>query len=103
MSGTITHEYGHVIADQYIGMINGRLANPSYSVDPDNPLYKMCQQVKSTFEKARNNGDIYNISMYADTDADEFFAEVFVMYDKGEKMPDYIKQMVEEVLNFGKL
>lgn len=100
---TITHEYGHIIADQYLGMINGARANPLYSIDGDNKLYKMEQRITGAFFKARNTGDIYKISFYADTDVDEFFAEAFTMYDKGEELPDYITQMVEEVLNFGKL
>lgn len=100
---TLTHEYGHIIADQYLGMINGVSANPSYSLDVDNELYKMEQRVMGAFLKARNTGDIYKISFYANTNADEFFAEVFTMYDKGEELPDYITQMVEGVLSFGKL
>lgn len=103
LSGTITHEYGHILSDQYIGMINKHKANPLFSNDADNELYKLNLRIVDTYKKAQNNGDIYSISLYADTDADEFFAETFTMYDKGEKLPDYITEMLEEVLNFGKL
>jgi SPP1 gp7 family putative phage head morphogenesis protein len=103
LSGTITHEYGHVIADQYLGMINGDLANPALSYDPDNKLYQAQMRVSFAFAKARKTGDIYNISKYANKNSDEFFAETFAMYDKGEELPDYIVSMIEEVLSFGKL
>ena len=103
LSGTITHEYGHIIADQYLGMINQELANSAFSYEADNELYKMQLRISSVFKQARKTGDIYSISAYADKNVHEFFAESFVMYDKGEKLPDYIKTMIEEVLGFGKL
>ena len=39
--------------------------------------------------------------LYAATDEAEFFAETFTMYVKGETLPDYIKSMIEKVLNDG--
>ena len=56
-------------------------------------------KVDATYKKARNNGDIFNLSYYADQDKCEFFAESFAMYDLGEKLPDYIVEMITEVLN----
>lgn len=103
LSGTITHEYGHVIADQYLGMINQAQANHAFSYDAENKLYQMQLRINLVFKQARKTGDIYEMSLYADDHVDEFFAEAFVMYDKGEALPDYIVAMIEEVLSFGKL
>ena len=45
---------------------------------------------------ARN---IYKISKYAQTNANEFFAECFTIYEmKEENLPDYIQAMMNEVL-----
>lgn len=37
---TITHEFGHVLADQLCGQINHRMANPTFAHTADNPLGK---------------------------------------------------------------
>lgn len=103
IADTLTHEYGHVIADQYFGQINGKRANPNFDHNRNNALYKTVLKVKDTFEQARVSGDIYKLSMYADTDADEFFAEAFAMYVGGEKLPDYIEEMLKGVLENGRL
>lgn len=96
----ITHEFGHVISDQKIGKINGKMANPAFEkFDTDNELYMKTKMVESVFKKAKSNGDIYKISKYASTNSDEFFAECFTMYDlKIEELPDYIVEMIERVI-----
>lgn len=106
----VAHEYGHVISDQYIGLINGTYGiKHSYRLrdigkgSPKEIADGMTQKVKAAFSKAKKNGDIYDISCYAATDKDEFFSEVFAMHACGEKLPDYIEEMLEEVLKIGKL
>ncbi len=101
IADTIRHEYGHIIADQYIGQINGKWANANFAINNNNDLWKSCRMVDDVFEKAKKSGDIYKISQYASTNSHEFFAETFAMYAKGEKLPDYITEMLEEVLNGG--
>lgn len=98
LEGTIIHEYGHVIADQYFGQINGKRANNNYFSEA---VREQNEYVGGIFSKAKGNGDIYKISAYAATDKCEFFAETFAMYDKGEKLPDYIKEMIEVILHDG--
>ena len=98
---TIMHEYGHILADQYIGQINGRSANANFSYSGNNALYNACLRVKEAYQKAKRNGDIFNISMYASTNEHEFFAEIFTMYASGEKLPDYITEVIEGVLKGG--
>ena len=95
----VTHEYGHIISDQYFGMINNGLANPNYFKDPALP--NQVKKVRDVFAEAKKTGDIYNLSEYGSTDADEFFAEAFAAYDKGEALPGYIKDMFDEVLRNG--
>lgn len=100
---TITHEIGHIIADQYIGQINGTWANINYRNDPTNKCKIACDKIEAVYKKAKSNGDIYKISMYGASNKIEFFAESFSMYEKGEDLPDDIKNMVEEILKNGKL
>ena len=106
----VAHEYGHVISDQYIGLINGDFGlAKSYRLrslgegSPAKIAEAQVNKVKACFRKAKNTGDIYNISAYAATDKDEFFSEVFSMKCCGEPLPDYIEEMLEEVLKIGKL
>lgn len=95
---TIIHEYGHVIADQYFGQINSMLANPNrYSEDG----VKMNKLVQDAYNKAKNSDDKYKISEYALSDKEEFFAECFAMYHLKQELPDYIEDMMKEVLKRG--
>ena len=103
IADTVTHEYGHVLADQYFGQICGVHANPNFAIDRNNALYQTKLKVSDVFSKAKKNDDIYNLSMYASTDEWEFFAETFSMYVGGEKLPDYIEEMLKEVLKNGRL
>ncbi len=99
IQSTITHEFGHVIADQHCGQINGIRANPAYANNFNNVLWKKCELIRDTFKKAKENEDIYKISMYASTDSYEFFAECFAMYDLGEEeLPEYIIEMIKAVI-----
>lgn len=95
---TVTHEYGHIVADQYIGQINGRRANSNFSYGADNGLYQKCRLIRDTYRKAIDNGDGYKISRYGVTDEYEFFAETFTAYEFGYDLPDYITAMLREVL-----
>ena len=103
IADTVTHEYGHILADQYFGQINGVRANSNFGNAIDNPLRMQKRLVNDVYYKAKKNGDIYNLSMYASTDEYEFFAETFSMYVGGEKLPDYIEEMLKEVLKNGRL
>ena len=95
----LTHEYGHILSDQYFGMINREAANINYSTDWR--LRNMTQKWESAFNQAIKNGDIYSISYYAKTNVREFFAECFAAREMGETLPDYIESLMAEVLNNG--
>lgn len=101
IQATITHEYGHIVADQYIGQVTRKEANPLFDWDNSNPLKAMQNKIVANLYKARQSGDIYKMSMYAEQDEYEFFAEAFTMYELGEPLPDYVEHMVKEVLSFG--
>lgn len=84
----ITHEMGHIIAEQRFQQLSNEYA-----------MGGSAEKVRNVFEKAKECGDIYKISKYASTDSKEFFAECFTMYEIGrEKIPDYIQEMMEDVL-----
>ena len=93
LTATIPHEFGHVLSDQYFGMINGS----SYCTVTAETLDKV-KLVRDTFRQAKQTGDIYSISEYASTNADEFFAESFAARWMGETLPNYIVEMLERVL-----
>lgn len=99
---TISHEYGHVIADQYFGQINKINANKNFDYFDSNECWKKCIEVSKVYNEAIKNNDIYNISYYASTDEYEFFAECFAKKQMGEELPDYINKMLERVLKNGK-
>lgn len=95
VKATVAHEYGHIIADQYFGQINRGLYCKNYG-DPRS--VKIKSMVDDAFRKAKQTGDIYNISQYASTNSHEFFAECFCAHYHGEEFPDYIEQMLKEAL-----
>ncbi len=96
---TTTHEFGHYLADIFCGQINGEKAWKD-SGKMSYPLVAQPKQqaIRKAFEKAATDGDIYKISAYSATNQHEFFAETFTMREMGEPLPDYIKEMLEEVL-----
>lgn len=93
LAATISHEYGHVLADQMFGQINRSHFCSDYSGTAD-----IRQMVERTFAEAKRTGDIHAISMYANTNSHEFFAECFAAHREGEKLPDYIEKMLKEAL-----
>lgn len=99
LKSTISHEYGHVLADQYFGQINKFRANKDFEYFESNPLYQKCRLVQQTYAKALNDGEIYNISYYASTSEYEFFAECFAKKEMQQELPDYIEDMLERVLS----
>ena len=69
----------------------------------DDEIQKLNQKIIDSFEKAKKNGDIYNISKYASKNAAEFFAESFCARELGEQLPDYIISMLDEVIGYEKM
>ena len=99
IESTITHEYGHIIADQRTGQINGRWANSAFERIDGNALYEKVKMIDNVYNQALANGDIYKISKYAAKNSHEFFAETFAMYAMQEEpLPSYIITMIEEVI-----
>lgn len=97
--GVITHEYGHTVADQVFGQINGsRVPTMVASTSKCNEL---AQMVKNTMKRAVNEGDIYKLSKYGASNEHEFFAETFCAKQMGEQLPDYITGMLNEVIENG--
>lgn len=100
LRATIIHEYGHVLADQRIGQINKKNAVANWQNDE---IQKLNQKIIDSFEKAKKNGDIYNISEYASKNSAEFFAESFCAREIGEQLPNYIISMLDEVIGYEKM
>lgn len=97
---TITHEFGHFLADIFCGQINGEKAWR----DSGRLMYSAVAQPKQqaiqrAFRLACESGDIYNVSAYGAKNPHEFFAETFAMRELGEPLPDYISEMFERVFS----
>ena len=88
-SDIIAHEFGHTLAKQKTGDFIHHT--------PYQRLNEKNKMIYDTFEKAKGNGDIYSLSTYGATNADEFFAECFCANDLGESLPQYILEMLRFV------
>jgi hypothetical protein len=95
----ITHEYGHIFSDQYFGMSNSNRANPNY--DSNWQLRGMYNKWKQAYDRAWDTGDIYKLSKYGSKNPKEFFAECFAAREMGEKLPDYVENLLMEVITNG--
>lgn len=100
IGSTIAHEYGHVLADQYFGQLNGTRANSNANSAACIAAQNL---VRDTYKKAMANGDAFNLSEYSTTDEYEFLAESFAASWIGETLPDYIEEMIKAVFGGGKL
>ena len=110
LESIITHEFGHIIHDQYTGMING--SRWWATNDPKlNRLGKMGgdadywnKRWKKIFRDLKKSGEISKISEYASSDNMELFAESFAMYELGEKanLPVLIREYLDEYLELMK-
>ena len=96
ISVLITHEYGHIIADQYFAQINTTNRFGYYESWKYESTKKSWEEV---YNKAYDTGDIYNLSKYGATNSKEFFAECFAAREMGEKLPDYVETLMEEILS----
>lgn len=87
VESVITHEVGHIIAEQKFQQLSKEYA-----------VGGTVEKIRNVFKKAKETGDIYKISAYANTDSKEFFAECFTIFEMGEeKLPDYIQKIMEDI------
>lgn len=96
LSTTLYHELGHVVADQYFGMLNGNkyLVEGKAKIAPE----RARAIIRQAYRDCKRNGEIYKISKYGAQDADEFFAESFAMYiAEEEKLPATVEKMFKEL------
>ena len=92
MQDLITHEYGHTL--MYNATLNKSISD-GVNIYSDNPMFKL---IKATLTTARRKRDIFNISQYANKDEFEFFAESFAAHERGEKLPQYIVDMIDKII-----
>lgn len=100
IGSTVAHEYGHILADQYFGQINGSAAYRSANSQECRDARRL---VAVTYNRAMSNGDAFNLSEYATNDEYEFVAEAFAARWIGEDLPDYIGDMLGTVFDHGPL
>ena len=92
------HELGHVIQDQYTGMING----PRAMMNPISKEKRLLwnNEWRIIYKQSKNKGLVGRISEYAAVNKDELFAESFAMYAGKErnKLPKLIKDYLDRYL-----
>ena len=96
IKAVMTHEYGHIIADQYFGQINETRVS-----EKAGEYYGYRQRWDEIYKEAYKTGDIYKMSGYAGTHSHEYFAECFAAREYGEELPGYVEEFMKEVLDNG--
>lgn len=93
----VSHEYGHILSDQYLGMIN---RSPRMKKKVGKKWQRdMLNRWTSIDSDMYKNKDIRKISYYASTNSSESFAECFAMYDNPRergKLPIYIRRYFDD-------
>ncbi len=57
-------------------------------------------ELTKIIEKTKKNGDMAKISEYAERNRDEFFAEIYAMFARGDTtLPNYLVDYVRKVKN----
>ena len=102
----VTHEYGHVLQRKVDDTAEAARDRKrwGWSVSPDSQqAIDINARLKRAFTKAKKTGDIYGISEYAKKNHKEFFAECFAARERGEKIPDYVNKVLDEVIEYAKV
>jgi len=96
----ITHEFGHTLADIKLGLITKNPVNKLLrSKGGSNYIKKsdeLIERLDSLFDKyvtKKTDGYIYDVSVYATENKDEFLAENFVLWDKN---PSLVKKDISK-------
>ena len=114
LENVITHEFAHIIQDQYAGMLNPKYrrstASPSIVRKAQEDLDFVYRRLttpagkkiyKNKYNKSGgyelSTGEIGMISEYAGTNANELFAESFSMYATGhaDELPKIMKEYLD--------
>lgn len=99
---SMIHEYGHKVHDDIFGMYSVKGRKMANLVD-EQEARNLNSELGSLHRLSKSNGDVYNISAYANSDPREFFAESFSMYEtEPEKLPNNVKTFIEKVLKYAR-
>lgn len=90
-----SHEYGHVISDQYFGQVRG-FNTKGIS---DKKMKSLNNRWLKIDKKMKKDNSIFKISAYADCAYYENFAECFSMYNNKERklLPQYTKNFMNDI------
>ncbi|MFI3244679.1 MAG: hypothetical protein R3Y56_10550 [Akkermansia sp.] len=101
LSDLVTHEFGHVLhfsANKDAWVWNSKKDKLINIVDENIKKIK----AKAKRRRKKQKPDIHSISEYANKNEYEFFAECFTAYKKGETLPQYIIDMIKEIIILAK-
>lgn len=97
------HEIAHTIKAQIIGGMGIFGTNPPTARENTQQAKILNDELKALFRKHRKNADEW-LSIYGQTDHDEFMAEAFVLYLNGQTkyMPDDVKEWFDKLERYAK-
>lgn len=90
----VTHEFGHVL--HLSSMVDEK--GSSFLTKGDLERLRTARIVSNALKTAKSNKDIFLISEYSGKNMFEFFAESFAAFERGEKLPDYIIEMIKKII-----
>ena len=101
IEAVVIHEYGHVLHKKIHDWADICKERKKYKLDvseADQRIIDAQNSLNRAYLKAKRNGDIKQVSLYAGKNNLEFFAECFAARELGEKLPDYITKALDKVI-----
>ena len=101
IEAVVIHEYGHVLHKKIHDWADICKERKKYKLDvseADQRIIDAQNSLNRAYLKAKRNGDIKQVSLYARKNNLEFFAECFAARELGEKLPDYITKALDKVI-----
>ena len=101
IEAVVIHEYGHVLHKKIHDWADICKERKKYKLDvseADQRIIDAQNSLNRAYLKAKRNGDIKQVSLYARKNNLEFFAECFAARELGEKLPDYITKALDNVI-----
>ena len=101
LEAVVTHEYGHVLHKKIHDWADIYKERKKYKIaisDDEQRIIDAQNCLNRAYLRAKRTGDIKQVSLYARKNNLEFFAECFAARELGEKLPDYITNALDKVI-----
>lgn len=101
LKSLLAHELMHRVTQTFDYYNLGKYAG---DVEKNNAIHQrhreITQKLRDVYSKALQNGDAKNISVYATTSRDEFISEANSQMSLGIEVPQYIREVIDEMKTF---